>query len=112
VDARSGRLLRHFQATSSDIFTQTGIATGRDLEFGASPNLFRRPDGRLLVGEMQKSRVYWAVDAITMKRAWNQEIGTTPEVRFQDTLSSTALGVDGEAPGASAAGRAVRPVSQ
>lgn len=41
-----------------------------DLDFGASPNLFRDPDGRLLVGDLQKSGVYHAVYADDMTPAW------------------------------------------
>ena len=37
-----------------------------DLDFGASPNLFRARDGTLLVGELQKSGVYHVVRADTM----------------------------------------------
>jgi outer membrane protein assembly factor BamB len=39
----------------------------QDLDFGASPNLFRAPDGTLSVGELQKSGVYHVVDAATMQ---------------------------------------------
>ena len=45
-----------------------------DLDFGASPNLFAGTGG-LVVGELQKSGVYHAIDAGTMKAAWTTPIG-------------------------------------
>lgn len=45
-----------------------------DLDFGASPNLFKS-DGRLLVGELQKSGVYHAARADTMGPAWTALVG-------------------------------------
>lgn len=45
-----------------------GACFDNDLDFGASPNLFRDADGRLLVGEGQKSGEYHVVDAKTMER--------------------------------------------
>ena len=47
-----------------------------DLDFGASANLFYSPDGRLLVGEMQKSGTYHVAFADTMEPAWKALIGT------------------------------------
>jgi outer membrane protein assembly factor BamB len=41
-----------------------------DLDFGAAPNLFRDGQGHLLVGDLQKSGVYHAARAGTMKPAW------------------------------------------
>jgi outer membrane protein assembly factor BamB/plastocyanin len=46
-----------------------------DLAFGASPNLVRGKDGRLLVGAGQKSGVYHMFDAASMKRVWKTELG-------------------------------------
>ena len=46
-----------------------------DLDFGANPNLFRDATGRKLVGNGQKSGVYHAFDAKTMKRAWSTAVG-------------------------------------
>jgi outer membrane protein assembly factor BamB len=46
-----------------------------DMDFGASPNLFRDSHGRLLVGEGQKSGIYHVVDARTMKPVWTQIVG-------------------------------------
>ncbi len=51
-----------------------------DMDFGASPNLFRGPNGRLLVGEGQKSGVYHVIDAKTMKPVWTQIVGPPSSV--------------------------------
>ena len=47
-----------------------------DLDFGASPNLFRDERGNLLVGALQKAGVYHAAHATTMQRAWTTTAGT------------------------------------
>jgi polyvinyl alcohol dehydrogenase (cytochrome) len=46
-----------------------------DLDFGGSPNLFRDPQGRLVVGDLQKSGVYHAAYADDMTAAWNAVVG-------------------------------------
>jgi outer membrane protein assembly factor BamB len=46
-----------------------------DLDFGASPNLFRDAAGNVLVGELQKSGVYRVAHADSMKPAWTQLVG-------------------------------------
>ena len=46
-----------------------------DLDFGASPNLFKDASGRLLVGELQKSGVYHAARADTMEGRWSTLVG-------------------------------------
>jgi outer membrane protein assembly factor BamB len=48
-----------------------------DLDFGAAPNLFRDRQGRLLVGELQKSGVYHVVDTTTMQRRWIATVGAS-----------------------------------
>jgi outer membrane protein assembly factor BamB len=45
-----------------------------DLDFGASPNLFRDSEGRLLVGDLQKAGVYHAVYTDHMAPAWQATI--------------------------------------
>ncbi|MEA2462014.1 MAG: hypothetical protein QOH90_2191, partial [Actinomycetota bacterium] len=45
---------------------------GGDVDFGASPNLFTTSNGRVIVGDLQKSGEYHAVDARTMKLAWTR----------------------------------------
>jgi outer membrane protein assembly factor BamB len=46
-----------------------------DLDFGASPNLFRDSLGNLILGDIQKSGVYHAVYADQMSRKWTQIVG-------------------------------------
>jgi outer membrane protein assembly factor BamB len=46
-----------------------------DLDFGASPNLFRDSEGRLIVGVLQKSGVYHAAYTSNMKGAWTALVG-------------------------------------
>jgi outer membrane protein assembly factor BamB len=47
-----------------------------DLDFGASPNLFRI-NGHLVVGDLQKSGVYHVADAGSMAPVWNTVVGGT-----------------------------------
>jgi polyvinyl alcohol dehydrogenase (cytochrome) len=63
-----------------------------DLDFGASPNLFRS-GGRKLVGAGQKSGVYHVFDARTMKPVWSQVVG--PPTPVGGIIGSTAY--DGSA---------------
>lgn len=63
-----------------------------DLDFGASPQLWRDSIGRLMLGDLQKSGIYHAVFAGSMSRAWTQVVGT-PGVAFNS--SSGAYGVVG-----------------
>ncbi|TMM11834.1 MAG: hypothetical protein E6G00_04370, partial [Actinobacteria bacterium] len=89
LDARTGRIRGHFQATAGDVWNATeGIANGPDHDFGASPQLFSGPGGQPLVGAGQKSGTYWAVDRRTLKPVWNTTIGTGSEVG--GILGSTA----------------------
>lgn len=90
LDTRTGRRLGAFQATRHDVFTDRSVDPGPDLDFGASPNLFPGPDGRTLVGEVQKSRVYWALDDRDMRRVWSRRASTTRNHADLDTLASTA----------------------
>jgi outer membrane protein assembly factor BamB len=46
-----------------------------DLDFGASPNLYRSADGRLRVSALQKSGVLHSVDAVRMQAAWTAFVG-------------------------------------
>ena len=72
LDARSGRLLAHHQATADDVWNATSnAAAGPDYDFGASPNLITGADGRKLVGAGQKSGTYWALDRRTLKPVWS-----------------------------------------
>lgn len=76
IRARSGRIVRHFQATAGDVWNGVeDSAESPDADFGASPNLFIAPDGRKLVGAGQKSGVYWALDRSTLKPVWTALTG-------------------------------------
>ncbi len=87
LDAASGQILGHYQATSGDSFAANN-PTGPDFDFGASPNLVNGPNGEQLVGEGQKSGVYWALDRATMKPVWNTTVG--PGGVLGGILGSTA----------------------
>src|SRR3954470_14827272 len=75
LDAASGAILAHYQATPDDSFAADNLFAGPDYDFGASPNLFDGPNGEKLVGEGQKSGTYWALDRATMKPVWDRSIG-------------------------------------
>jgi outer membrane protein assembly factor BamB len=51
-----------------------------DLDFGSSANLFTDSHGTKLVGDLQKSGVYHAADAGTMKPTWSQIVGVSCQV--------------------------------
>jgi polyvinyl alcohol dehydrogenase (cytochrome) len=87
LDAASGQILGHYQATSGDTFAADNPA-GPDFDFGASANLFNGANGQPLVGEGQKSGVYWALDRATMKPVWNTTVG--PGGVLGGILGSTA----------------------
>ncbi|MDX6217671.1 MAG: hypothetical protein QOG99_3255 [Frankiales bacterium] len=63
-----------------------------DLDFGAAPNLFRDANGRLLVGDLQKSGVYHVADAATMTPAWTQIVGLSCQAC---NAASTAVDANG-----------------
>jgi polyvinyl alcohol dehydrogenase (cytochrome) len=88
LDATTGDVLGHFQATSGDAFAADN-PTGPDFDFGASPNLFTGPSGEQLVGEGQKSGTYWALDRATMQPAWSTKVG--PGGPLGGILGSTAF---------------------
>lgn len=47
-----------------------------DLDFGSSPSVFKDEEGNTLVGDLQKSGVYWAVYADNMEHNWSTIVGT------------------------------------
>ena len=51
-----------------------------DLDFGSSANLFTDSNGTKLVGDLQKSGVYHAANADTMKPTWSQIVGVSCQV--------------------------------
>jgi polyvinyl alcohol dehydrogenase (cytochrome) len=72
LDAQTGGVLAHYQATKDDVFTTTsGGAAGPDYDFGASPQLIDGADGTKLVGEGQKQGTYWALDRTTLVPKWS-----------------------------------------
>jgi polyvinyl alcohol dehydrogenase (cytochrome) len=87
LEASTGAILAHFQATMNDSFAANDPA-GPDADFGASPNLIAGPSGQALVGEGQKSGTYWALDRASMQPAWKATIG--PGSPVGGILASTA----------------------
>src|SRR5204862_6238763 len=75
LSATGGQILGHFQSTPGDVWMADAPFSGPDYDFGASPNLLSAPDGRLLVGEGQKSGTYWALDRATMQPVWRAAPG-------------------------------------
>jgi polyvinyl alcohol dehydrogenase (cytochrome) len=88
LDASSGQILGHFQATSNDAFAANNPA-GPDFDFGASPNLITATNGEQLVGEGQKSGMYYALDRATMTKVWSSMVG--PGGVLGGILGSTAF---------------------
>ena len=90
LDAASGEVLDWFQATRGDVWNGAEDSlSSPDADFGASPNLFEGPDGRKLVGQGQKSGVYWALDRASMDPVWNQLTG--PGTFMGGIVGSTAF---------------------
>jgi polyvinyl alcohol dehydrogenase (cytochrome) len=88
LDAGSGAIVDHFQATAGDAFSGSDSAAGPDYDFGASANLITGADGRKLVGEGQKDGTYWALDRATMDPVWSQPTG--PGTQVGGIIGSTA----------------------
>jgi polyvinyl alcohol dehydrogenase (cytochrome) len=89
LDANTGAILGHFQATSNDVFSGNDNPSGADADFGASPNLLTGPDGQALVGEGQKNGVYWALDRATLTPVWHTTVG--PGSPAGGVIGSTAF---------------------
>jgi polyvinyl alcohol dehydrogenase (cytochrome) len=92
VDASTGVIEYHFQATSGDVFGTDNL-TGPDYDFGASPNLVTY-DGQPAVGIGQKSGTYWMLTPDpTGKRFvvdWSATTGRGSP--FGGVVGSTAFG--------------------
>jgi polyvinyl alcohol dehydrogenase (cytochrome) len=69
-----------------------GACMDSDMDFGASPNLFRDASGKLLVGEGQKSGEYHVLDAETMKPRYISLAG--PPSAVGGIVGSTAIDGD------------------
>lgn len=90
LDAATGEVLDWFQATRGDVWNGAEDSLeSPDADFGASPNLFEGPDGRKLVGQGQKTGVYWALDRGTMDPVWN--VLTGPGSFMGGIIGSTAF---------------------
>jgi polyvinyl alcohol dehydrogenase (cytochrome) len=75
-------------ATAPVDFALDDPACGQlDLDFGATPNVFRVGD-RTFVGDLQKAGVYHVADASTMAAAWNTIVGASC---FACNAASTAV---------------------
>src|SRR5438093_5313970 len=57
-----------------------GRCMDQDYDFGSSPNLFTDAGGQKMVGDGQKSGVYFAFHADTMKEAWSSIVGPPSSV--------------------------------
>ena len=76
LSARRGRVVDYFQATAGDVWNGVEDSLqSPDADFGSSPNLFTLADGREVVGQGQKSGVYWALDRQTMEPVWTSLTG-------------------------------------
>ena len=90
IDYKTGKLKWSKQFTPSDVFPK-GHPTGKDVDVGASPNLWTS-NGRDLVGVGDKGGVYRAMDRDTGQIAW--ETSLTPGSFFGGIIGSSAF-VDG-----------------
>jgi len=57
-----------------------GKCMDQDYDFGSSPNLFTDANGQKMVGDGQKSGIYFAFHADTMKQAWSTIVGPPSSV--------------------------------
>jgi polyvinyl alcohol dehydrogenase (cytochrome) len=66
-----------------------------DLDFGAAPNLFRS-NGRLVVGDLQKSGVYHVASAADMSPVWATVVGASCQVCNAGSTAASGGSVFGE----------------
>src|SRR5207248_9528128 len=66
-----------------------GSCMDQDYDFGSSPNLFTDASGEKMVGAGQKSGVYFAFHADSMKQAWSTIVG--PPSSVGGIVGSTAF---------------------
>lgn len=88
LDAQTGSILRHFQATSGDVFGASSL-TGPDFDFGAAPNLVTLAGGTQAVGIGQKSGSYWMLRRADLAPIWHTQIGLGSA--FGGVVGSTAV---------------------
>lgn len=87
IDASTGAIVRHFQATGNDVFGASSL-TGPDFDFGAAPNLFTLGD-RPVLGIGQKSGVYWVFDRASLDPIWSATVARGSA--FGGVVGSTAV---------------------
>ena len=86
LDLETGEMAWRFQATDADAFTMACTTPrnrencpappGPDLDFGMSPMLVTRPDGKEILVAGQKSGVVWALDPDAEGRVlWTTRVG-------------------------------------
>ncbi|HZQ84708.1 MAG TPA: PQQ-binding-like beta-propeller repeat protein [Acidimicrobiales bacterium] len=108
VRADTGRTLWRFQpAAQLPTRAEQDQEASADLDFGASPQIFTLADGHKVVGEGQKSAIYWVRDLRTGAPVWHTLAGTPGNLQENFAvggfIGSTAVQRD-------ASGRAVRVV--
>ncbi len=76
LNSKNGKVVDYFQATAGDAWNGVEDSLeSPDADFGSSANLFTLADGRKVIGQGQKSGVYWAVDRETMDPVWSSLTG-------------------------------------
>jgi polyvinyl alcohol dehydrogenase (cytochrome) len=91
INYKTGKLAWSKQFTARDVFPN-GHPTGKDVDVGASPNLWTS-DGRDLVGVGDKGGNYHVLDRSTGKVVWQTSL--TPGSVFGGVIGSAAF-VDGQ----------------
>lgn len=91
LELKTGKVKWFKQFTEKDVFPK-GNPTGKDVDVGASPNLWKA-NGRDLVGVGDKGGIYHAIDRDSGELAW--ETSMTPGSVFGGVIGSAAF-VDGK----------------
>lgn len=81
---RDGRVAWSYQTHADDM---------NDLDFIAAPNVFRLPDGRVLVGAGEKDGTYYAVDARTGTPVWQRSLDKLAARTFILATAATGDGL-------------------
>lgn len=87
IDYRTGKLEWSKQFTPRDVFPK-GNPTGKDVDVGASPNLWTS-NGRELVGVGDKGGIYHAIDRKSGRIVWERSL--TPGSVFGGVIGSSAF---------------------
>jgi polyvinyl alcohol dehydrogenase (cytochrome) len=90
-DTHGGERLATFQPAGGDWWNghdANDPDSGPDADFGASPNLLTDAAGHALVGEAQKSGVYWALDRASLAHRWHARVA--PASQTGGVIGSTA----------------------